>query len=95
VFSLWIGKKLKGGKAAGYKWSSPDLKHHRRFFTSKYHETPKTISFPAQVVIDAVIGPWGNGRVSHLLTSAKMVMLWPEGETTDGRSSGKVSALSK
>ena len=38
---------------------------------------------------------WEEGRVFHLLTSAKTVMVGPEGETTDGRSSGQVSTLSE
>jgi len=35
------------------------------------------------------------GRVSYLLTEAKTVMMGLKGETTDGRDSGKVSALSE
>jgi len=33
-------------------------------------------------------------RVSHLVTAAKRIMVGPEGETPEGRGSGKVSAVS-
>ena len=39
--------------------------------------------------------PRVSGRVSHLLTEEKMAIVVPEGETSDGRGSRKVSALSE